>query len=101
MKSVHNSECQSVAPISSANPKLQFHQLTLKAIKRLWQFIVIEPMTSELRVWQTCDQLGEIWWSAYDPSTGRSIHQVSETDVRRWIEQRYYPYPKRPNPKNI
>lgn len=64
-------------------------RLTIQAtLVSIWS-IVIQRLTnpSELRVWWTCDQQGKLWWSAYDPLTGRSINQVSEEQMRAWIEQ--------------
>ncbi|MBD2460108.1 hypothetical protein H6G89_03525 [Oscillatoria sp. FACHB-1407] len=45
---------------------------------------------SELRVWQTQDQTGGIWWNVYDPTTQQTARLLSEMEVRVWIEQRYY-----------
>lgn len=44
--------------------------------------------SSELQVWSTCDRQGNIWWSAYDPKTKRSIYHVSEEQILAWIERR-------------
>ncbi|MUG96357.1 hypothetical protein F7734_30050 [Scytonema sp. UIC 10036] len=32
---------------------------------------------------------GNIWWSAYDPTTDRSIHNISEEEILVWIEHLY------------
>lgn len=45
--------------------------------------------SSQLRVWYSCDRQGKIWWSAYDPNTRQFINQVSEEQIRIWIERRY------------
>jgi len=44
--------------------------------------------SSELQVWSTCDRQGNIWWSAYNPITQRSIYHVSEEQILAWIERR-------------
>ena len=44
---------------------------------------------SDLQVWHTQDARGNILWSAYDPTSGHSINQISETEMRIWIEQRH------------
>lgn len=56
-------------------------------LKRLWQFFVSK---SEPHVWSTRDRLGNIWWSARDPVTGRAINHVSEAEMRVWIERRHH-----------
>ncbi len=44
--------------------------------------------STELQVWQECDQDGNLSWSAYDPTTKQSIHHICENQMRIWIEQR-------------
>ena len=44
--------------------------------------------STELQVWQECDQDGNLSWSAYDPTTKQSIHHIFEDQMRIWIEQR-------------
>ena len=43
----------------------------------------------ELQISNLCDASGKIWWSGYDPQTQRSLHHVSENEIRVWIERRY------------
>lgn len=79
---------QSVVPVSSMNP--QFEQSTLpRLLEKFWQFLLGKPMAEpEVQVWHHCDQTGAIWWNGYDPSTDQSIHEVSEAEIRRWLERR-------------
>ena len=44
---------------------------------------------AEPQVWQTLDTAGNVWWSACDPATNRVIQDVSEEQIRVWLEQRY------------
>lgn len=44
----------------------------------------------ELRIWATSDKSGKKIWHAYEPVTGRYITVDSETEMRAWIEKRYY-----------
>lgn len=94
--SVRWSECQLVAPISPTNPDLQSNQPTLRSrLERIWQSLVGSLVQrTELRVWHTCDRFGNIWWNAYDPSTGRVLYEVPEAEMRRWLEQRHHLYRK-------
>lgn len=57
---------------------------------RAWQMLkamLLNPM--ELQVWQRRDRNGNIGWHAYDPITRRSVHDLSEAEMRIWIEQNY------------
>jgi len=47
-------------------------------------------VSSEPHVWQTQNDAGQMVWSAYDPSNGRAIHGVSESEMRIWLEERHY-----------
>lgn len=60
-------------------------------LQKVWQKLVKALTTSsELRVWQTFDCCGHPCWHAYDPATGRSACFGSESEIRVWVEQRYY-----------
>ncbi|MBW4696186.1 MAG: hypothetical protein KME27_31110 [Lyngbya sp. HA4199-MV5] len=66
-------------------------QLSLMGwVEQASQFLVERLMTdAEPRVWYTSDADGCLLWHAYDPVTGRSFTDVSEAEMRAWIEQRY------------
>jgi hypothetical protein len=36
----------------------------------------------ELKGWDTCDRISNIWWGVDDLATGQSIYQVSEAEFR-------------------
>lgn len=59
-------------------------------LKRIWQLAITTSRDSEPRVWYDCDRMGNTWWSALDPVTGRTINQVSESEMRVWIERRHH-----------
>ncbi|MGL5081429.1 MAG: hypothetical protein ACRC8A_08070 [Microcoleaceae cyanobacterium] len=44
--------------------------------------------TNRLRVWPSTDSNGMPLWNAYDPITGDSISDLSESEMRAWLEQR-------------
>lgn len=44
----------------------------------------------ELKIWQTRDWQGQIWWHAFDPKTGHSTYVATEDEMRVWLEKRYY-----------
>lgn len=56
----------------------------------LWQHaIAYLNASSEPRVWQSQND-GKAAWNAYDPTTKRSIKQVSMQELRTWLEERHY-----------
>ena len=60
-------------------------------LKHIWEsFVTLMSKESEPRVWCTCDRVGNTWWSAYDPVTGQATNEVSEAEIRSWIERRYH-----------
>ncbi|NJN56795.1 MAG: hypothetical protein HC879_04525 [Leptolyngbyaceae cyanobacterium SL_5_9] len=93
---------------SSSNPESKFERfsssdcltassrqvMTRSWTEKLRQFLVrwLIGREPELKVWRTSSQFGanqDSLWSAYDPATGKGINNVSEAEVRRWIEQRW------------
>jgi hypothetical protein len=58
-------------------------------IKQLWELLFQTSLVPELQVWSKRDRWGNTLWSAYDPLTGRSISQITEEQMRIWIEQQY------------
>jgi hypothetical protein len=62
-------------------------------VTEIWQAIVAHlECTSEPRVWQTQDQVGQDKWNAYDPASRQTLRQVSAQDLRVWLEERHYQY---------
>jgi hypothetical protein len=45
---------------------------------------------NEPHVWHTVDRMGQTIWHAYDPLTHRTLSCASETEMRQWLEERYY-----------
>ena len=70
-------------PISQKNLVSRF----LEIYKTSLQWVTETP---QLRVWQTWDEDENVYWNGYDPITRRSIHRVSESQIRVWIEQRHH-----------
>lgn len=71
-------------------PKLNQKQFISKLVNfgRTLLQLTIQP--SELKVWQTWDESGNVCWNGCDPLTQQSIYQVSEWQIRVWIEQRHH-----------
>lgn len=67
--------------------KQQISSPLRRVLQRLQEIFI---GSNELRIWQTYDQFGENWWHAYDPVTGHHTSVQSETELRGWIEMRYY-----------
>ncbi|MCU0533438.1 MAG: hypothetical protein MUD14_06040 [Hydrococcus sp. Prado102] len=59
-------------------------------IEQLWELMFESSIgLRELQVSSERDRWGNTLWSAYDPLTGRSISQITEEQMRIWIEQQY------------
>ncbi len=89
--SANRLEYQQLERIFALEAEAERSKPTLRTrLENIWQSL-IERLTAlpELRVWHTYDNEGNIWWSAHNPKTGRSICQISEEQMRVWIEQRY------------
>lgn len=86
-------------PESAFKPEKQIKSVGLAVLSTLKTFgqnlLVLLSQGSELRVWQTQDRSGVIWWNVYDPMTQQTARLLSEVDVRVWIEQRYHGNPDR------
>lgn len=63
--------------------------LCLRA-KRFWAEILTElGQTRDPVVWQTRDRTRQQSWCVYDPITGKTLENLSESEVRIWLEKRY------------
>ena len=82
---------QSVELVSSQPPRKT--QRLGEKLNSLWQALLAHfKASSEPHVWQSRNALGEVVWNAHNPMTGQSIDQVSEQEVRAWLEERHYQY---------
>jgi nitrite reductase/ring-hydroxylating ferredoxin subunit len=60
-------------------------------LAQLWQEARSRLIRStELQVWQSQDANCEAHWSAYDPETGATVQDLTESEMRIWIERRHY-----------
>lgn len=69
---------QQNSPKKTQTARTGFHEIWQMALAHL-------AATSEPKVWQSQNETGATVWSAYDPRTGKSIHQVSSERVREWL----------------
>lgn len=46
--------------------------------------------SSEPQVWQSVNAVGQITWNAYDASSETAIYDVSEAELRSWLENLHY-----------
>lgn len=44
----------------------------------------------EIKVHKKTNRQGEIWWQVYDPHRNLTATFASESEVRMWLEERYY-----------
>jgi hypothetical protein len=91
MKSQLNwNNSQNLDSRTSQSLQAQGRHLSAK-LNDIWQHALSYfYVSTEPRVWRTEDSLGRTAWSAYDPTTGRSIEHVSVQDLRVWLEERHY-----------
>lgn len=83
----------SLEQIPSKAPQKKNVRSFRSEVTEIWQAIVAHlEATSEPRVWQTQDQSGREEWNAYDPASHQTLRQVSEQDLRVWLEERHYQY---------
>ena len=65
-----------------------------RLVSKLHQFwnLLIESMITvgELKVRASENKFGSIRWTVDDPLIGRRMHFDSETEVREWLDRRYY-----------
>lgn len=61
-----------------------------KISKLLQQIVVALTKAPEPRIGIVKDSFGKTVWCVYDPITGQSARLDSETEVRIWLEKRYY-----------
>jgi len=83
----------SLEQIPSKAPQKKSVRSFRSEINDIWQATVAHwKATSEPHVWRTQDQSGQEAWNAYDPASHRTVRQVSEHDLRVWLEERHYQY---------
>lgn len=87
------------ATISSTNISQKQSSISLKKQSRnLVSYLnncyrwIVEILTreSEPKIQKISDRDGDISWRIYDPATNQFVNLSSETEVRIWIEKRYY-----------
>lgn len=56
-----------------------------------WHWAIARlALSSEPHVWQSQNGKDSSLWSAYDPKTGRSVHNLPASELRVWLEERHY-----------
>ena len=58
---------------------------------RFWTYLLnLATGSSEPIIEKHCDRKGQTYYTIYDPVTEQQSTQLSEAEVRTWLEQRYY-----------
>lgn len=58
--------------------------------KRFWTgMLMAVGRIHEPQIWKTQDRSGQPSWSAYDPSTRKTVENLTEDEMRIWLEKRY------------
>ena len=74
---------ESFKPAKSA-PKSGLNAL----LERVRSFLTTN--TTEPRIQQKRDRVGQSYWHTFDPITGQTNYFETETEVYQWLEKRYY-----------
>ncbi len=75
----------------NSKPKLTRKNKLFTTVEKISKTIVAWLIHGkETRVWHSQDQEGNIVWNAYDPVKNIIIRGVKESELRTWLEERYY-----------
>ena len=74
---------ESFKPVQSA-PKSRLNALLE------WVRSFLTTNTTEPRIQQKRDRIGQAYWHTYDPITGLTNYFETEAEVYQWLEKRYY-----------
>lgn len=90
--SIYELKREELERIFHQQPKPTVNKLAfvLKISKLLQQIVVALIKSPEPRIGTVKDSFGKTVWCVYDPITGQSARFASETEVRIWLEERYY-----------
>ncbi len=76
--------------LASKHSRNQQNKLKIPLLQRVLQYLSKSFVGSnKLRIWQTYDYLGNNWWHAFDPVTGRNTSVNSKEKLQAWIELTY------------
>lgn len=74
-------------PPRSASPRINLRSM----LSQCWQTFLGYVTGPSLRIWQTHDRNGQVWWWIHDPVTRCNLQFGSENELRSWIEQHLLP----------
>ncbi|MBD1805898.1 hypothetical protein H6F98_10600 [Microcoleus sp. FACHB-SPT15] len=90
--SIYDLKREELERIFHQQPKPTVNKLAFasKISRILQQMIASLTKAPEPRIGTVKDSFGKTVWCVYDPITGQSARLASETEVRIWLEERYY-----------
>lgn len=60
-------------------------------LSEIWNwFVELILRADEPKIYESRDKFGNICWITYDQLAERKMHFNSETEVRAWLDRRYY-----------
>jgi hypothetical protein len=84
LRSIHAQKHELASQPQKSNPLTAW-------LFNIWQsFVGKSVYGDEPQVWCQEDSLGQIWWSAYDPISGRSQVYCTEEEMMKWIDELHH-----------
>ncbi|MGC1526243.1 MAG: hypothetical protein WA783_09335 [Phormidesmis sp.] len=81
---------QAYSPLRLGHAAKQTYSRLTLALSNLFQAVVTAlTSSSSLLVWSSKDAAGQTVWHASDKMTGKAIRDLSELEMRVWLEHRY------------
>jgi hypothetical protein len=85
-KSISSQDIEMLARKESGN-ETKYAKLIFR-LDTIWSHLKHYLLQScEPHLWQEYSSTGLLWWCAYDPKTQQSVYGLTETEMRRWLDQ--------------
>lgn len=86
--SIHYQELELITTSNSNQPQSFKFISTLGRLLHEWIALILT--VDELKIHALKSKTGEDYWKVHDPLSERSIFFNSETELRKWLDRRYY-----------
>jgi hypothetical protein len=79
----------------STSIEKQFSSLLAKVGRILFKLVELMTAVNDPKIYSLKSKSGKAYWVIHDPYSGRRVTFHSETEVREWLDRRYYRQPQR------